>query len=192
MAKKKVRRKEFKGIKKYLTLRNLLIAALVIFIYLMFSNLAKAILFVAIFVPVGILSIKLTRLLPHSDIETLTSSSFFLGYLFGWPVGAFFGTVLGAYIWMTAYSLSQFVLLELFLNALTALMGYIFNVSLGWNFQLAYFVGMGIRNTLYFILGLAIGGDPIENTIHTVTAVITNMVLLPSVIFLLYTLATII
>ena len=71
-------------------------------------------------------------------------------------------------------------------------MGYIFNVSLGWNFQLAYFVGMGIRNTLYFILGLAIGGDPIENTIHTVTAVITNMVLLPSVIFLLYTLATII
>ncbi len=185
------RKKYYDNLKKYLTLRNALIAAFLVLIYAMFSNIAKALLFMALFVPLGIMSIKVTRMMPHSDIETLTSCSFFLGYLFGWPVGVFFGTILGAYIWMTAYSLSQFVLLELFLNGLTAVMAHLF-YSFGWEFKTAYFIGMVIRNALYFILGLAIGGDPIENTIHSITAVITNMVLLPTLIFALYNLASLI
>ena len=192
MAKKKVKKREFKGIRKYLTLRNLLIAALLIILYLMFSDLAKAIFFMVLFVPVGILSIKLTRVLPQMDMETLTTSSFFLGFLYGWPTGTFFGVILGAYIWLTAFSLSQFVMLSVFLNGLAAVLGHVFNASFGWSFQVAYFVAMGIRNALYFLLGLAIGGNPVENTIHTFTSILTNMILLPSLIFILYRIAVII
>ena len=189
--KHKQAKKELKGIRKYLTLRNLLIAAIFIFIYIMFSDIAEAIFFVVIFVPVGILSIKLTRVLPHMDMETLTTCSFFLGYLYGWPVGVFFGLVLGSYIWMTAFSFSQFVMMSVFLNAVAALLGFAF-AGYGWAFPTAYLIGMAIRNTLYFGLGWIIGGDPVGNTIHTFTAVLTNMILLPQLIYLIYGLAVLI
>jgi len=189
--KHKQAKKELKGIRKYLTLRNLLIAAIFIFIYIMFSDIAEAIFFVVIFVPVGILSIKLTRVLPHMDMETLTTCSFFLGYLYGWPVGVFFGLVLGSYIWMTAFSFSQFVMMSVFLNAVAALLGFMF-AGYGWAFPLAYMIGMGIRNALYFGVGWIIGGDPVGNTIHTFTAILTNMILLPQLIYLIYNLAVLI
>ena len=189
--KHKQAKKELKGIRKYLTLRNLLIAAIFIFVYIMFSDIAEAIFFVVIFVPVGILSIKLTRVLPHMDMETLTTCSFFLGYLYGWPVGVFFGLVLGSYIWMTAFSFSQFVMMSVFLNAVAALLGFMF-AGYGWAFPTAYMIGMVIRNALYFGVGWIIGGDPVGNTIHTFTAILTNMILLPQLIYIIYNLAVII
>ena len=185
---KKQAKKEIPGIKKYLTLRNLLITALFVVVYLMFSNLAKAIFFVVIFVPIGILSIKLTRVLPHMDMDTLTTCSFFLGYLYGWPIGVFFGLVIGSYIWMTAFSFSQFVMMSVFLNAISAVIGFVF-AGYGWAFPMAYMIGMVIRNTLYFGIGWIIGGDPVGNTIHTFTAVLTNMILLPELIYLIHGLA---
>ena len=182
----------FDSIKKHITLRNFLIAGIALIIYLMFADLAKAILFTALFVPLGTVSIKVTRLLPQANIEVITPCSFFLGYLYGWPVGVFYGVILGAYMWSTAYSISQFVVMSLFLNGVSAFMGHYFSTSFGWSFTFAYLLAMGIRNILYFTIGLLIGGNPVENTMHTITATLTNMLIFPTFMIMLYNIATII
>ncbi|MEK6916519.1 MAG: hypothetical protein AABW92_02130, partial [Nanoarchaeota archaeon] len=181
----------YDGIKKYLTLRNFLIAGIAIIIYLMFADLAKAILFMVLFVPAGTLSIKITRVLPQANLEIVTPCSFFLGYLYGWPTGVFFGVILGAYIWAVAYPISQFVVMNLFLNGLTAVMGYYFATTLGWQFTFAYFIGMGIRNVLFFGIG-SMMGNPMENLMHTISAIFGNMVLFPTFMIFLYNVANII
>jgi hypothetical protein len=179
-------KKEFRGIKKYLTLRNLLIAGLLFIVYLMFSDLAKAVFIIAIFVPAGTASIKITRLLPHATIDLLSPCTFFLAYLFGWPAGIFYGVILGAYMWSTAYSISQFVLLNLFLYGIVAFIaGYLSSIAMA--FTTAYYVAIVIKNILYFTLG-ALMGNPVENTIHTITSSLSNLLFFPPFMFLLYNL----
>jgi hypothetical protein len=92
---------------------------------------------------------------------------------------------------MTAFSFSQFVMMSVFLNAVAAVIGFMFS-GYGWAFPLAYMIGMAIRNALYFGVGWIIGGDPVGNTIHTFTAILTNMILLPQLIYIIYNLAVLI
>lgn len=178
----------FHGLKRYITTRNVLFSALVFMIYLMFSDLAKAVLFMAVFLPLGILSIKVTRIIPHATLDLLAPCTFFIAYLYGWPAGLFFGVILGAYMWSTAYPLSQFVLLNLFLYAVTAFLAHLL-AAYSWKFATAYFIGVGIKNILYFGIG-ALMGNPLENTIHTISSSFTNMVICPPFLLFLYWLAT--
>ncbi|MBT3721153.1 hypothetical protein HN789_02050 [archaeon] len=171
--------------KKYLTLRNFLIAGIFFVIYLMFSNLAKAIVFMAIFTPLGMLSIKTTKFIPHVGVETVTATSFFMGYMFGWPVGAFFGLILGSYMWGSVAGFSQFVILMIGLNGQVAILGAWF-FKLGWGFPIAYTVGMAIRNFSSWALGIAMGADPVSNIGHTVADVIWNMIIFSQLMFVLY------
>jgi hypothetical protein len=184
--------RDFKSIKKYLTLRNLLILGLAVVIYLMFSNLAKAIFFIILSAPLCTLSIKVTRVIPNANVQIITPMTLFLSYLFGWPIGVFYGFILGLYFWSTAYSISQFVLLEVFLNAVVAFAADYMKVSLLIPFTYTYFICMAIQKVLYFTLGLAIGGNPVENTIHTVSSSITHFIIVPPFVFLLYNITSMI
>lgn len=178
--------KYFPEIKKYLTLRNVLLLGFVVVIYLMFSNLAKAIIFMFLFAPLCTMSIKVTRIIPNANVQLITPFTFFLGYKFGWPIAVFFGVLLGLYFWSTAYSISQFVLLEVFLNGIVAVIASFFS-TLPWTFVIAYIIGMIIQKILYFTMGLAIGGNPVENTIHTISSTITHIIVLPTIMGLIYT-----
>ncbi|MEM2131215.1 MAG: hypothetical protein QXR96_01700, partial [Candidatus Woesearchaeota archaeon] len=180
----------FDNLKKYLTLRNVLIFALVFILYLMFSNLAKAIIFMLIFSPICIISIKVSRIIPHANLQVITPLTLLLSYLYGFPVGFIFGTILGLYFWSTAYSISQFVLMEVFLNAIVAFLASYVKTNFSLTFTLAYFVVMIIQKILYFTVGLLIGGNPMENSLHTLTSSINHLVILPSFIFLFYNIAT--
>ncbi|MEM3373611.1 MAG: hypothetical protein QXE31_00145 [Candidatus Woesearchaeota archaeon] len=182
----------FNQVKKYLTLRNLLIFGLVFILYLMFSNLAKAIIFMALFSPLCIISIKVSRVVPNANVQLITPLTLLLSYLFGFPVGFIFGTILGLYFWSTAYSISQFVLMEVFLNAIVAFLANYIKTNFALNFTITYFVVMIIQKILYFFGGLAIGGNPMENTIHTISSSITHLIIAPSFIFIFFQLATII
>lgn len=172
--------------KKYLTLRNFLVAGIVFFIYLMFSNLAKALIFMAVFTPLGLLSIKTTKFIPHIGVETLTATSFFMGYMFGWPVGVFYGLIIGSYCWGVAAGFSQFVILMVILNGQVALLGGWF-AALSWKFPIAYLIGMAIRNfSSWFIGGYVLGADPVSNVGHTVADIVWNMIIFSQLLFVLY------
>lgn len=178
--------KYYPTIKKYLTLRNVLLAGLIVIIYMMFSNLAKAIIFIIIFAPLCTMSIKITRVIPNANVQLITPFTFFIGYRFGWPLGVFFGVLLGLYFWSTAYSISQFVLLEVFLNGILAVIANFMANTFSWSFLVAYIIGMLIQKVLYFTMGLAIGGNPVENTIHTVSSTITHILILPTIMVIIY------
>ena len=174
------------GLKKYLTLRNFLIAAIIFFVYLMFSNLAVAMIFMVVFTPLGLLSIRTTKFIPHIGVETVTATSFFMGYMFGWPVGLFFGGALGAYMWGTAAGFSQFVMLNVILNCQVAILGSWFS-NLGWGFPFAYLVGMAIRNfSTWFAGAYILGADPVSNIGHTIADVVWNMIIFSQLLFVLY------
>jgi hypothetical protein len=177
----------FTGVKKHLTLRNALIAVLIFLSYLIFSDLIKTVLFVAILVPAGTFSIKLTRIIPNANLEVIAPCAFFIGYLFGWPAGVFYGVILGAYMWATYYSVSQFVMLHLLLNGIAAFLGF-FLKSHGMVFASAYYLGLIIRDGLFFVLG-AMMGNPMENTIQTLSSIFTHLILLPTFMIILYNIA---
>jgi len=48
----------------------------------------------------GIISLQVTRLIPHVSIETISASSILLGYLWGWKLGLAFGVIFGLYGYM--------------------------------------------------------------------------------------------
>jgi hypothetical protein len=158
----------------------------------MFSDLAKAIIFMILFTPLGLLSVKTTKFIPHLGVETVTSCSFFMGYLFGWPVGLFFGVIIGGYIWSVAAGLSQFVMANLFLNGLVAFLGHFFNVTLHWKFALAYTVGMITRNILSYLIVIPLGANPVENVNHFIADMAWNVIVFAQFMFILYRIAVLV
>ncbi len=123
---------------------------LFLFAYLIFSNVIKAVILLLLFIPPGTFSIQITRVMPNMNAEIISPLGFLLGYLYGGPVGAFYGVVLGAYMWARYYSISQFVLLHLFLNGIVAFVGgYLASSFPAMTFLTAYFVGMAIRDILF-------------------------------------------
>jgi hypothetical protein len=175
------KRKEIKSIKQYLTFRNILIAAILFILYLMFSSYVLAVVIMVIIFPISILSIKTSKIVPNMNVEIVTAFSFFLAYFFGMPVGIFYGVILGAYMWSTAFAVNQFIMLNVVLNGLCAFLGQYFHTA-GWEFYVGFQIAMIARNVLTFAIGPLIGGSPVENTMHAVTDALWSMIVLAPIL----------
>ena len=138
----------------------------------------------ALFFPLSVVSIKISRVLPHTSIEIISCFSIFLAYMYGFPVGAFFGFILGAYIWSTAYVISQFILMHLFVNLIGAFVASYF-ANIGVAFPLAYYFSVGIRDFSFFGLG-AMMGNPLENVLQTISSLIMHFIVMSAFIIPLY------
>ncbi len=185
-------RKEFYpfDFRKYLTVRNIIIFLIMVILYLTFPDYMQAIVLMIAFYPISLFTVKTTKYMRGMGIETITSFTIFLGYVYGWKIGMFFGFGIGTYIWAQA-GMNQKTLVQCLINALCAFLG---NWASGFNmnFFWAYCIAAVIRNIVTFIVFLAVNPDIFNNALHTITDFVWNTLILSHIMNLLYDLVRLI
>ena len=171
--------------KKYLTLRNILIFIILIVLYLLFPKYVQPIVLIIVFYPISLLSTKTTKFIKHLNTETITPFTIFLGYLYGWKWAFFFGFILGTYMWSQT-ALNQLTMVQCVLNGFAAFCGYWASIWFPGNFVIGYIVAVTLRNVISFLIFLIFNPSLVENITHTVSAIMTNTILMPFFLNILY------
>ena len=172
------------NLKKYINLRNFIILVIFIILYILYSKTFQAVLLIVILFPITQFSVRTSKYVKDFSIEMLTPFSIFLGYVYGWRWGAFFGVILGSYMWAQV-SIKDKTIVSIFLCGLSA---YLAQLSVGWfpgNFGLAYLVVITIRNILGFIMYIPLN-TMFNNIVYTVSDAFFNTLLMSIFLNILY------
>jgi hypothetical protein len=172
-------------LKKYFSLRNVLIMLLVLCLYFIIPNYIQAIILMVIFYPISVFTVRTTKYFRGIGIETITPFTIFLGYRYGWQIALFFGFGIGTYIW-SQVGMNQKTLMQCIMNAVAAFLGF---WAAGWfpgNFVLGYVVAITIRNIMTFVVFLLVNPDVFNNLSHLVSDVVWNTLILTVFMNLLY------
>lgn len=175
--------------RKYFNLRNMLIFFIFLVLYIIYAEFFQAVLLTVLFFPLAQWSVRTSKYVKDFSIEMLTPLSIFLGYLYGWEWGAFFGVILGTYMW-AQISIKDKTIVSIFLCGVSA---YLAELSVGWfpnNFMLAYFVVISIRNALGFIMYIPFN-TMFNNVIYTVSDAFFNTLIMSLVLNLFYSIVLI-
>jgi hypothetical protein len=172
-------------IRKYLTLRNFLIMIILIIIYIMFPGVVQPVVLILIFYPLSVVSCRVTKYVKYLNTELITPFTIFLGYVYGWQWAVFFGFFLGFAIWSQT-ALNQMTIINCFTYIFAAFFGY---WASGWfpnNFMIGYLVAVTLKNLVTTFVFLFFNPDLFENISHTIQALITNTVIMPIFLNILY------
>lgn len=119
------------------------------------------------FFTLGVYTMKIAKLVPHINIESVTAASIFIGYVWGWKLAFPFGFFTALYGFMEASQLKHTTIVASLLSGLSGIVAFIFR-SLGYNFWPAFTVTFIIKGIISYFTFSAITPDPIENFIHSV------------------------
>ena len=172
-------------IKKYLTLRNILLMIILLISYLMFPKIFQPVVLILVFYPISLLSCRVTKYVKFMTVETITPFTIFLGYIYGWQWAVFFGFFLGTYIW-TQTAMNQLTFIECFTYIFAAFVGH---WAAGWfpgNFVVGYLVAVTLRNIFTFVLFIFFNPSLVENITHTFQQLVMNTLFAPLVLSILY------
>ncbi len=181
---KKQKNKYNKLVKKYFTLKRIIIFLLLLVIFLMFSDALKGVLLLVLFFPLSKYSVKVTAFVPHITLEQYTSSTLLMTYLYGPVVGALSGFVLGMYGYLSN-SISKFLALtNVFVCAFNAVfIGVLLNrgVFAKLSFSWVFIMGILSFNLFAYLVFLYVDPDQLQNAIYRISHVLFNSLI--SVIF---------
>lgn len=125
---------------------------------------------------IGLFSFKITRYIPHISVETVTASSVFLGYVYGWKIGLGFGIIAGMYGYIKNSMVKLKPIINVLLMGLCGVIGAIF-ASLNYSFIVSYMLTFVIRIILNFLVFPLIEPDMFENVLHGLGDPIFNMLI---------------
>ena len=136
---------------------------------------------------IGMASLKVSTMVRHISIETITASAIFCGYLWGWKMGLAFGLLFGFY----GHIKLSFVKLKTIIN--TLLMGVCGVVaaifaSLNSSFTEAFMFTFVIRMVLNITIFPLVEPDMMENIIHSFGDPLFNMLITYQFLNIIYTL----
>ncbi|MFH2021469.1 MAG: hypothetical protein ABIJ34_08720 [archaeon] len=132
---------------------------------ILFNRYVILIVLTAIFTVMGVETQKISRIVPHINVETITPSSILIGYLYGWKIGLLFGLGLGMYSFFRVSLIKLTSITSALLMALSAVLADLFK-SLGFSFYIAFIIVMVIRSNIGFFLFNQINPDMLENFMH--------------------------
>jgi len=134
---------------------------------------------------IGIASLKVTRLMPHISIETISASAVLMGFVWGWKIGLIFGFVVGLYGYVNISLIKLKPIINVILMGLCGICGALFH-SLGYEFRWAFFMTFVVRLILNNIIFPLVESDFFENLMHGVGDPIFNMLITSQLMYLLY------
>src|SRR3989344_334947 len=137
----------------------------------------------------GIISLQVTRLIPHVSIETISASSILLGYLWGWKLGLAFGVIFGLYGYMKISLIKLKTIIAAMLMGICGVIAAIF-ASLGYSFASAYLLTFLIKMGLNQIIFPLVESNMTENFIRSFGDPIFNMLITFQLMQLIYTILT--
>jgi hypothetical protein len=114
----------------------------------------------------GMLTLKVSRLVPHISIETVTSSAILVGYLYGWKWGLFFGLAVGLYGYVQISLIKLTTIVNALFMGLSGVLAYGFH-SMGFDFWWAFFWTYIIRMNIGFMVFRQLNPDLTENIMHS-------------------------
>jgi hypothetical protein len=152
--------------------RLILVAILAIII---FRNWLAMLISFFVFFVLGLFTIKISRIVPHISIETVTASSILMGYTFGWKVGLIFGIFTGFTGYVRASQVNLTIIICSLLMGLVGVLADMFK-GMGMAFWIAYLVCYFIRANMSFFLISKINSNFIENIMHSYVESLFNMV----------------
>jgi len=174
--KEKNKEKYNKFVKKYFTLKRVLLFVIILVLVMMFSKALKGILLLVLFFPLAKYSVKVTAFVPHVTLEQYTSSTIFLAYLYGPMVGALAGLVLGLYGYLSN-SISKFLALtNVVVAALTGLVIGILKDGMlkTFSFYWVFVIGILFFNVVAYLVFLYVDPDQIQNVSYRVSHLFFN------------------
>ena len=146
--------------------QNFKIILLAVIAMILFKDYVLLIILMFINAILGVLTLKVSRLVPHISIETVTSSAILIGYLYGWKWGLIFGLSVGLY----GYVQISLIKLTTIVNALfMGLCGVIADAcnTLGFNFWMAFLITYMFRMNVGFLIFRQLNPDLTENIMHS-------------------------
>ncbi|MEK6916518.1 MAG: hypothetical protein AABW92_02125 [Nanoarchaeota archaeon] len=124
----------------------------------------------------GILSLQVTRLIPHISIETISSSAILIGYVWGWKLGLLFGISFGLYGYMKISLIKLKTIIAALLMGLCGVIAAIFatlNYSFGYAFIFTFIIKMVLNQLIYPL----VESNMTENFIHSFGDPLFNMLI---------------
>ena len=133
----------------------------------------------------GMISFKVTGMIPHVSVETISASSILLGYIWGWKWGLGFGLIFGLYGYIQISRIKLKSIINVLLMGLGGVLSAIF-ASLNYSFTIAYMFTFIIRIILNNIIFPLVESDMMENVIHGFGDPIFNMLITFQIMNLIY------
>jgi len=156
----------------YFTTRNVLIAIICAIILIAYKDLLKTLILLAIFIPLGVESLRISRFIPSIDIEIVSGGALLIGYLQG-PLPAFiFGIVAGFYGMVKANHIRFFKVVKFVITAIVAAGMAFFNEL---SFNMCFIIGIILINGVGFIIFTILDPSPLENLMHRGSHTIWNL-----------------
>ncbi|MBN2368261.1 hypothetical protein JXC34_04535 [Candidatus Woesearchaeota archaeon] len=168
---------------------NLKIVLLAIILLVVFNKHVVMIITMTLLMFIGHFMMKISRIMPHISLETVTPSAILIGYIWGWPAGLAFGIIVGLTGFIKASQLNLTILICSLLMGFVGVLAPLFK-SLGMSFAVAYLVSYTIRGLTSFTLMRMIGQSPVENISHSFVESGYNMVVVIHFMMLFYKIIT--
>jgi len=170
---------------KYLTKKNLALFIILTIFYILFPNYVQPLVLIVIIYPLSFMSIRTSKYVKYLNTELVTPFTLFIGYIYGWKWAAFYGFGLGLFMWAQT-AINTMTILNCLTYLLSAFLGHFAAIWFPGNFLRGYLVAVTIRNVITYLMFLVFNPDPFENLTHTSAAFITNTLILPIFLDLLY------
>ncbi len=142
----------------------------------LFHNYIVFIVLFFIFGLLGIASLKVSTIVPHISIETISASATFIGYVWGWKFGLAFGLLFGFYSIISLSFVKLKTIINVLLMGICGVIAAIFS-SLNYPFTVAFMLTFIIRMVLNNIIFPLIEPDMMENLVHGFGDPIFNMLI---------------
>ena len=142
----------------------------------LFHNYIVLIALFFIFGILGIASLKVSTVVPHISIETISASATLIGYVWGWKLGLAFGLLFGFYSIITLSFVKLKTIINVLLMGICGVVAAIF-ASLNYSFTVAFMLTFIIRIVLNNIIFPLVEPDMMENLMHAFGDPIFNMLI---------------
>jgi len=136
---------------------------------------------------VGLVSMKLAKLVPHIQVETVNASAILIGYAWGWELGFLFGVIVGIVGFVNASQIKLTTIIAALFMGLSGVLAELF-FSMGINFFVSFSIIQFIRGVITYPIFSTIGGDPIESAIHSIFDPLFNIFVYSQLMNLIYVL----
>ncbi len=148
----------------------------------------KAIILIAIFTPLVVYSLQISKFIKHINVELLSASTLLLGYLHGPIVATIFCFLAGFYGSFKISFIRFLMIVRIFITALVGLIMTFFIDS--FDFSTYFIIGIIVMNIVAFFVYLVIDPDPIQNYTHRISHLLWNLTVVRLVYFAIYTIIT--
>ncbi len=174
-----------KDIQKFLNFRVFLIVTIFLVVSFIWFRYIAGFVLLAIFAPLTFFTVRYSKMVPHISIESFTSTSILMAYLFGPWIGFIYAVSVGG----LSYIMNSFVGATYLSNPVLAGIGAIlagFLKGMGFQFGHAFFIAIIVRTIIAWFWFGVLGADPIERVTHQTSQFFSNLIIYLPLLSMIY------